>query len=209
MKKLCPIRDFGNKEDKEGKFPKPKFLSKQEEKITNAQKGTLLHLCMQKLDNSRDYTLQDIKDLVEDMRLKNQITKKQLEAININKIYKFTQNEIWQRMKKAKNLQKEKAFYINIPIKEVYQENDSKLQGDILIQGIIDLYFIDQNDKLVLIDYKTDYVQEGQEKILIEKYQVQLNLYKNALEEAMKRKVDEVYIYSTYLNKLAVVDNLN
>ena len=187
-------------EQSKNDFPKPKFLSKQEEKITSAQKGTLLHLCMQKLDTSKDYTLQDIKDLLSNMRLKNQITNQQLEAINVNKIYKFTQNEMWQRMKKAKTLQKEKAFYINIPIKEIYKQ-DCDLQGDILVQGIIDLYFIDENDKLVLLDYKTDYVEVGQEEGLIDKYKVQLDLYKNALEEALKRKVDEVYIYSTYLDK--------
>ena len=183
----------------ESKFPKPKFLEAQEEKITNVQKGTLLHLCMQKLNNKKDYSLEEIKDLVTNMRLKNQITKKQYEAININKIYKFTQNSIWQRMKKSKVLQKEKAFYINILIEQIYKEID--LQGDILVQGIIDLYFIDEKDKLVLLDYKTDYVEAGQENKLIQKYQVQLDLYKNALEEALKRKVDEVYIYSTFLDK--------
>ena len=189
----------------ETEFPKPKFLSRQEEKITNAQKGTLLHLCMQKLDNSIDYTLQEIKALVENMRSKEQITEKQLEAININKIYKFTQNEIWQRMKNAKILQKEKAFYINIPIEEVYEEVRAcnlELDGDILVQGIIDLYFIDENNKLVLVDYKTDYVEDGQEENLIKKYKMQLMLYKKALEEALNRKVDETYIYSTYLDKL-------
>ena len=189
----------------ENKFPMPEFLNEQEEKITNAQKGTLLHLCMQKLDNTRDYTLQDVKSLVEGMRLKKQITEKQAEAININKIYKFTQSDIWQRMKKAKVLQKERAFYINIPIEQVYdgiESNAEKSLGDILIQGIIDLYFIDENDKLVLLDYKTDYVEIGKEEKILEKYKIQLNLYKKALEEALKRNVDEVYIYSTYLEKL-------
>ena len=118
------------------------------------------------------------------MRLKNQITELQHEAINANKIYRFTQSEIWQRTKNSKILQKEKAFYINIPIAEIYKE-ERNLEGDILVQGIIDLYFIDENNKLVLLDYK-----------------VQLELYKNALEESLKRKVDEVYIYSTYLDKL-------
>ena len=135
------------------------------------------------------------------MQLKNQITDKQLEAINIEKIYKFTQNAIWQRIKHSKILKKERAFYINIPINEVYPEI-CDTEGDILVQGIIDLYFIDQNDRLVLLDYKTDYVENGKENILIQKYKVQLDLYKRALEEALKRKVDEVYIYSTYLNKL-------
>ena len=193
---------------KESKFPKPKFLREQEEKLSAAQKGTLLHLCMQKLDNSKDYTLQEVKELIEQMRLKNQLTQMQHNAININKIYKFTQNEIWQRIKSAKILHKEKAFYINVPIKHIYkeiEESNSEINGDILVQGIIDLYFIDENDKLVLLDYKTDYVEIGQENKLVEKYKVQLDLYKNALEEALKRKVDEVYIYSTYLDKIIKV----
>ena len=192
-------------QQQENKFPKPKFLSEKEEKLTNAQKGTLLHLCMQKLDNSRDYTLQDIKNLVENIKLKKQITEKQFEAINTDKIFKFTQNKIWQRMKNARILQKEKAFYINIPIEEIYKktnDNNLNLKGDILVQGIIDLYFIDENNKLVLLDYKTDYVEVGKDELLIKKYKVQLDLYKNALEEALKREVDEVYIYSTCLDKL-------
>ena len=200
FEKIMVSRENEDQTQLDTKFAKPKFLTEQEEKISSSQKGTLLHLCMQKLKNKKDYSQQDIKDLIEEMRLKNQITDKQQEAINLNKIYKFTQNEIWKRMQKSKILQKEKAFYINIPINTIYKEAD--LQGDILVQGIIDLYFVDEDDKLVLLDYKTDYIEQGKEQSLIKKYKVQLDLYKNALEEALKRKVDETYIYSTYLDKL-------
>ena len=65
---------------------------------------------------------------------------------------------------------------------------------------MIDLYFIDKNDQLVLLDYKTDVVQE--ENILKNRYFIALEIYKNALEISLNRKVDEVYLYSTYLNKL-------
>lgn len=68
------------------------------------------------------------------------------------------------------------------------------------IQGIMDLYFIDQNDHLVLLDYKTDVVEE--ESDLKNKYFRQLMIYKKALEISLNRKVDEVYIYSTCLNQL-------
>ena len=71
---------------------------------------------------------------------------------------------------------------------------------EISIQGIIDLYFIDENDKLVILDYKTDFVNN--EEDLKNNYFIQLELYKKALENAMKRDVDEVCIYSVYLNKL-------
>ena len=69
------------------------------------------------------------------------------------------------------------------------------------MQGIIDLYYINENDELVLVDYKTDYVENGKEAELIHKYNKQLELYKNALEESLNRKVNKVYIYSVYLEK--------
>jgi len=179
-------------------FAKPKFLSEQEEKLTGAQKGTLLHLCMQKLDTQKDYSIKDIQDLIEKMKQNNQITQLQAENINVKKVYNFTQSELWKRMKKAKELYKEKAFYINIPISEIYKQD---LEGDILVQGIIDLYFIDENDNVVLIDYKTDYIEAGNENTLLLKYRPQLEIYKHALEQALHKQVDEVYIYSTWLDK--------
>ena len=69
----------------------------------------------------------------------------------------------------------------------------------ILVQGIIDLYYIDKNDNLILVDYKTDYVEKEQE--LIEKYRKQLEIYQEALEEALEKKVYKKYIYSVYLGK--------
>ena len=60
---------------------------------------------------------------------------------------------------------------------------------------------MNQQDEIILVDYKTDYVEKGKEDVLIEKYKAQLDLYKKALEESLKRKVSKVYIYSVYLGK--------
>ena len=62
------------------------------------------------------------------------------------------------------------------------------------------MYYINQKDEIILVDYKTDYV-EGSGEELIDKYKVQLEIYKKALEESLKEKVKHVYIYSIYLNK--------
>ena len=51
----------------------------------------------------------------------------------------------------------------------------------------------------MLIDYKTDNIKEENELII--NYTEQLTLYKKALEKALNRSVDEIYIYSTYLGK--------
>ena len=179
----------------------PKFLQTDEEiKITNAEKGTLIHLCMQKLDLTKStYTFNDVKEMVAQLEAKKIITPKEAEAININKVYQFTKSKIWNEMIQAKEVQREKPFYINIPAKEIY--NNEKIDEKLLVQGIIDLYYITQNDELILVDFKTDYVEDRNEQYLIEKYKIQLELYKRALESATNRKVNKMYIYSTYLEK--------
>ena len=188
------------KDDIEIEIPKPKFIqTMQESEITNAEKGTLVHLCMQKLNISKEiYNIDDIKELIQELSNKNIITLKQAEAINIYKIYQFTKSNIWKEIVQAKQVEREKTFYINIPAKDVYNED---LEEDILVQGVIDLYYIDKNDNLILVDYKTDYVENKDEQILINRYKTQLELYKKALEKALNKNVDKMYIYSTYLEK--------
>ena len=193
-------KDEKNKEKvQENSLPKPQFLRKEDDdKLTSAQKGTLVHLCLQKLNEKQEYTLQEIKDLINELELKQIITNKEARSISTYKILAFTKSTIWKELRKAKTVEKEKPFYINIPAKEIYNQ---EIEEDILVQGIIDLYYINGNDELVLVDYKTDYVEKGKEEELLNKYRKQLDLYKRALESALNRKVDKVYIYSVYLEK--------
>ena len=182
--------------EKNIELPKPEFLrSEQKENLTGAQKGTLIHLCMQKLNEKQEYDLQKVKDLINNLNKKKIITDKEKESINPYKILEFTKSKIWKDLKEAKEIYREKPFYINIPAKEIYEDN--KIEESILVQGIIDLYYIDKNDNLILVDYKTDYVQNQQE--LIDKYCEQLRLYKKALESSYNKKVYKIYIYSTCL----------
>ena len=202
--KQCVFREE-NESEKENivskvEFPKPKFLQSDEEtEISNAEKGTLIHLCMQKLDiNKKEYTIQDVKELVDKLVAKKTITEQEANAINIKKIYQFTKSNIWQEMTEAQVVEREKPFYINIPAQEIYEKD---LEEKVLVQGVIDLYYISSNGELVLVDFKTDYVPNKNEQILIERYSSQLQLYKRALESATGKRVDKTYIYSTYLEK--------
>ena len=186
--------------EKEISLPKPKFLKDgEEEKITSAMKGTLMHLCLQKLDVKVEYDIGKINDLIEELEAKKIITTKEKEAINQNKILEFTKSNIWKELKTAKEIEKEKPFYINVPAKEIYKENTEE---NILVQGIIDLYYIDKDNNINLVDYKTDYIENGNEIELINKYKEQLYLYKKALEQVYKKEVKNTYIYSVYLNKI-------
>ena len=202
--KQCVFREE-NESEKENivskvEFPKPKFLQSDEKtEISNAEKGTLIHLCMQKLDiNKKEYTIQDVKELLDKLVAKKTITEQEANAINIKKIYQFTKSNIWQEMTEAQVVEREKPFYINIPAQEIYEKD---LEEKVLVQGVIDLYYISSNGELVLVDFKTDYVPDKNEQILIERYSSQLQLYKRALESATGKRVDKTYIYSTYLEK--------
>ena len=175
----------------------PKFLIEQK-KLNKAEIGTLIHLIMQKLDFDKEYNEETIKELIQKLIDTNIITENESKYIEIGKILKFTKSKLYSQIQCAKEVHKEEPFYLYISSNEVYKdETDEK----ILVQGIIDLYYINKNDELILVDYKTDYVEEGNEQELRDKYEGQLNIYKRALEKALNRKVEAVYIYSIYLDK--------
>ncbi|MFR3764516.1 MAG: hypothetical protein ACLTXS_15660 [[Clostridium] symbiosum] len=71
----------------------------------------------------------------------------------------------------------------------------------VLIQGIIDAWF-EEEDGLILVDYKTDYVNDTQ--ILVKRYKTQLDYYEKALTQMLGRNVKERYIYSYRLGLIAV-----
>lgn len=172
----------------------PKFMQ-EDKKISNAEKGTLVHLCIQRLDERKDYELKDIQNMILNLVEKEIIKKNEADAIDVNLIYQYTKSQLFEELRQAKEVHKEQPFYINIPAKDVVSEAENS-KKNILVQGIIDLYYIDKNDNLVLIDFKTDYISNepnAKEKIL-EKYKVQLEIYKTALEQALGRKVNKTAI---------------
>ena len=175
----------------------PNFM-KNEEIISSSKKGTLMHLFLQKLDLRKEYNLNNLELVKQNLIAKKFITDEEAKYINLNKIYYFLNSKLAISLRKSKLIEKEKPFCMKISAKEI--SNEAK-DETLLVQGIIDLYFVDENDKLILVDYKTDFIENNDDSILIKKYSKQLEIYKNALEEALNKKVDKVYIYSLYLNK--------
>lgn len=179
----------------------PKFINEEAKtKLTGAQKGTLIHLCLQKMKETEEYNLEKITELIEELKDKEIITEIEVQNIDKEKLLEYTNSQLWTELKQAKEIHKEHPFYINIKASRIYNQINKEDDEDILVQGVIDLFFIDKDDKLILVDYKTDYVQNENE--LVEEYKGQLDLYKEALEQSLDKKVDKMCIYSVYLNKL-------
>ncbi len=183
-------------ENKKESLQKPKFLSEEIE-ITKARIGTLMHLCIQKLDEKQEYDYEKISRKINKLVENNIITKKEAEAINKDKLLTYTKSNLFMSLKNAKEIHKEEPFYMNIKGSKIYKGD---IEENILVQGVIDLYYIDEQDNIILVDYKTDYVKNNEQE-LIDKYEKQLSIYKEALEEALGKKVYKTYIYSVYLGK--------
>lgn len=95
----------------------------------------------------------------------------------------------------AINIKKEAQFMMFVPYCDVVQ---SDIQDKVLIQGVVDL-LIEKENSVVLVDYKFSSLPA---KVLKEKYKEQLKLYKLAIEEAFKKPVENMFIYSINTGEL-------
>ena len=174
----------------------PKFMQ-ESKKISNAHKGTLVHLCIQRLKEEKEYTLKDIQEMIQDLAEKQIITIEEAESIDAKLVFGYTKSQLFQELKEAKEIHKEQPFYISLPAKEIIKEaKEANSEKEVLVQGIMDLFYINSNNQLILVDFKTDYVgkeKNAKEKI-VEKYKTQLEIYQKALEQALNRKVDKVVL---------------
>ena len=172
----------------------------QDKKLSGARRGTIVHLILSKITNEQ--SLNEVSNLIEKLVAKNAITEEEKSLIDMKIIENYLNSKLYNEILQAKEIHRETPFYLNINSGEIYEGTNEP----ILVQGVMDLYFISKDDELVLVDYKTDYIKENAEKELKEKYKSQLDLYKRALEKALKRKVDKAFIYSTSLNECIVVE---
>lgn len=179
-------------------FKKPDFLT-HEEKLTSAQKGTAMHTVLENMNFRIKYTKKELSEFLSELEKKNIISESERKSVSISQLIKFVESDIYSRIIISDEIHKEQPFVMEVSPYEVFAEEEYKnYEEKILVHGMIDCYF-KENDNIVLIDYKTDYVDFGHENELIEKYKIQLKMYKNAIERAKKQSVSEIYIYSLYL----------
>ena len=132
-----------------------------------------------------------IDERAETLRVNNAISEPVFKALDLRKIYAFFETEIGLRACEAARaglLSKEKPFTLRT-------EHNGK---SVLVQGIIDCYFRD-GDELVLLDYKSNRLsykdREADIERIREEYLEQINLYRSALEEGIGLSVKEAYLY--------------
>ena len=202
----------------------------QETPNRGALRGTAVHRVMECYDFASEKSVQE---QMEAMEKEEKITADMRALVKEQIVADFVSSETGKRMALAQRggaLYREKPFVMGFTEEElenygfgagsntdscenIYEKTDSDQEKEeqkrirheedlTLIQGIIDVFWIEK-DGIVLLDYKTDRVQQAKE--LIDRYETQLKLYADALERvfaARKLKVKEILIYSFSLEQL-------
>ena len=182
----------------------PRFIEEKteaEEEFTGAARGTAYHRVMECLEYSKTDTSQNLKEQIEELVQNQKLSEVEAKCVRVSDIRGFVECDLGQRMKAAAlkgRLFREQPFVISRSAAEIDESWDESER--VLVQGIIDAYFL-EDEEIVLVDYKTDYVRRGEEKKLIERYHTQLEDYGQALERMTRRRVKEKYIYSFALKK--------
>lgn len=186
------------------------LLNKKHEENAGTEYGTAHHRVMELLNlsliaekkNDED-ALAEIKRQASQMALEGYMPESYLDLINIKKILAFIKTDSGSKMtlaEKSGDLYREAQFFLGVPaslLRDEFPEDEI-----LLVQGIIDVYW-EEEDYLVILDYKTDRIKSGQE--LIDRYETQMFYYKKALEDATGKKVKECILYSFCLGEEVVL----
>ena len=191
-------KQFGNS------FTSPESLNA-ENGASAAERGTATHAFLQFCD-FENAVKNGMDDEIARLREKKFISEKYADIINKYQLKAFFESELYKRISTAKRLWREQRFNIFLPASGFTQDEEkSKLleTETIAVQGVIDIFFEDADGKIVLCDYKTDYLTKEEISTpslaadkLNERHAKQLSYYAKAIEEILGKTPDEVVIYS-------------
>lgn len=160
--------------------------------FTKAEVGTIVHFVLQHLNIKKSLTPDNIESQIDEMVNKKLLTEKEKEVVDIEMLHKFFLTDIGKRMRASNYVKRESSFVIKKNAHEIISSLDR--EDVILIQGIIDCYFY-EGDQIVIIDYKTDEIIGGKPEAAMNEYRTQILSYKEALEKITGRFVKECYLY--------------
>ena len=179
---------------------KPQALQSEEDVLTGAQWGTLMHEAMQWLPLAQ-YTQASLTKELDALVTKGTFTEEERNLLSDTSLYKFFNSDLGRRLINAKRIERELPFSMLFEGKRVY---DTLEDGEnLFLQGIIDTAF-EEDGEWVLVDYKTDRVKSGED--LIKRYKIQMDLYKEALQRLTGMPVKACYIYSFRLHDAIIID---
>ena len=143
------------------------------------------------------------------------MTEQMASLVRVSELKKFAASDIFKEMCSASKIWREQRFNLRLDASMFSREASSKaaLSGEVLlVQGVIDCFFISEDNKLTLIDYKTDRLAKEELldpslalKTMRARHGEQLEYYCLALQDIFGRRPDRVLIYSTCLGDILML----
>lgn len=175
----------------ESELARPKFWG--EAIVSGREIGSATHQLLQLWPMKKTATLGALKDFGETLVAKKVLSAELAKKVDYDGVHWFLTSELGQLFQReADKLRREQPFAMLKEAQSIFKDYD-ETGDELLIHGIIDGY-LELADHIILYDFKTDYVPNGEDNQMLERYQGQLTLYKQALEEALNKPVTEVYL---------------
>ena len=194
LEQVAKSKDKGNTEEKQQakeKLDSPLIQKmKAEGKNIGAAIGDSYHHALAFYDYSKDIS-----------QLSEFLSPEENCLLNQEKFQKFLDSPLGQLFAKAykeNTLYREQHFMQEVEYEKLFPEDGGDNVEKVILQGIIDA-FIMEEDGIILVDYKTDRVKDGEE--LRNRYQKQIDLYSEALEQILGKKVRRRVLYSFSLGE--------
>ena len=183
----------------------PSFARTEPEKtMSGADYGTAVHRILelfdyQKFDSPGEVSAGQLREWLAALSMEGRIPVFYATEFDLGGVMRFLRSPLAGRMAGADRkgqLHREQPFVLGV---EARRLGASFPDGEwVLIQGIIDAFF-EEDGELILVDYKTDRVADGD--ALIRRYRTQMDYYTEALTQITGKKVRERILFSTSLGE--------
>lgn len=169
--------------------------------LTPAQRGTATHKFMQFSDYAAARA--DIESELARLVDGGFLSEEEGKAVNVSAAKRFFMSSLAERIFASDNVMREKKFAALFPAKFFYPElTGEAAEEKIVVQGIADCVFVEDGE-LVIVDYKTDTGVDAE--ALLDRYSAQLEIYREALSQALGMPVKETLLYSFFMNSTVKV----
>ncbi|MBQ4082518.1 MAG: UvrD-helicase domain-containing protein [Clostridia bacterium] len=165
--------------------------------LTPAQRGTAMHQFLENADFAAAAV--DLQAEIDRLAAGKYLSQKQAECLDVAKLRQFFASDIFRRLSQSKKVLREMRFMSELPATQVQPDLPESCRAEtVVIQGIADCVFLEE-DGAVILDYKTDRVQDIE--ILRERYQQQLEVYSQALCGVLGCPIKQKVLYSLWLGQ--------
>lgn len=173
------------------RLEQPLFL-RQQQGLTAAEKGTAMHLVMQYLDFGCPPEPEAVKDQVKALQERRLLTPQQAEAVDCRALAAFLDSSLAGEIRQSSRVLREYRFALLVPA-SVYVPEGAE-DEEMMLQGVVDCCF-ETPQGLVVVDFKTDRLQKGEEEARAAVYRPQLEAYAYALEQVLEQPVYRRVLY--------------